>query len=417
MKRAVPSVATATTTLSLASVLAAHAISQADLARAIGLSSASVCLIVKYGRLPVRNPADVWRRVLDCLAARGVPSQVLQALQARNEVDPARLQPGEVAPEAQKPTETPEEESMLIPKPALTLQAVEQFRLHLRNPFEGEVQTDADMFTSGEIAYIHQAAWQAAIGGNMVAVVGESGAGKTTMLDAMRDKIVRERLPVVCIRPSVAAMDDSEGKGTPLRTADLYTAIAYALDKKARVPQGAQQRSQFVRELLEKSTLQEHRHLLIIEEAHATPTVTLNQLKRLNEEMRLGRQPMLGVLLMGHPELEKKLTRHDVRESMQRASIVRLGPLESHLSAYLQHRVKAAGRALDEFLTPEGVDELRTRLTVQRGGRSAPLSMLYPLNVNNWVTLCLNTAAALGAPRVDRDVVRVAQPDVLQAEG
>ena len=224
---------------------------------------------------------------------------------------------------------------------------------------------------------------------------------------------MRERLPVVCIRPSVAAMEDSDSKGSLLRTSDLYVAIAYALDKKASGPQGAQRRSQFVRELLEQSTQQERQHLLIIEEAHATPTTTLNQLKRLNEEMRLGRRYMLGVLLMGHQELEKKLTRHDVRESMQRTSIVRLNPLGANLGAYLHHRAKAAARTLDEFITPDGVDELRTRLTVQRGERTAPLSMLYPLNVNNWVTLCMNTAAALGAPRVDRDVVRVAQPDVL----
>lgn len=402
--------------VTLAAVMAAHAISQTELARDMRVSRAAVCLLVKHGKLPARNPGDAWQMALDCLAARGVPAKVLQALPAPKEVDPARLQPGEVVPpEAQQPSETPEEVPMLIPKPTLTMEAVEQFKLHLRNPFEGEVQVDADMFTSGEINYIHQAAWQAAIGGNMVAVVGESGAGKTTMLDAMRERIVRERLKVVCIRPSVAAMEDSESKGSPLRTADLYAAIAYALDRKARVPQTGQRRAQFVRELLEESTKQENRHLLIIEEAHATPTVTLNQLKRLNEELRLGRQPMLGVLLMGHPELEKKLTRNDVRESMQRASIVRLQPLDKHLSAYLQHRAKAAGRALDEFMTPEGVDELRTRLTVQRGGRTAPLSMLYPLNVNNWVTLCLNTAAGLGAPRVDRDVVRVAQPDMLQA--
>jgi type II secretory pathway predicted ATPase ExeA len=34
------------------------------------------------------------------------------------------------------------------------------------------------------------------------------------------------------------------------------------------------------------------------------------------------------------------------------------------------------------------------------------VSLLYPLNVNNWMAAALNTAADLGAPRVDRDVIR-----------
>ena len=150
---------------------------------------------------------------------------------------------------------------MLIPKPTLTQQAADQFRLHMRNPFEGEVRSDAELFATGEIGYIHQAAWQAVIGGNMVAVVGESGAGKTTMLDGMREKILRENLKVVLIRPSVAAMEDSDSRGSPLRTADLYIAIAQALDDKARVPQNTQRRAKYVRELLEQSTKREMRHL------------------------------------------------------------------------------------------------------------------------------------------------------------
>ena len=391
----------------LAPVLQQHEITQAEFARAMGLSSAAACRLVKHGLLPARRPGDVRRRALDWLKARGVPDQALK------QVDPGELQPAEVALEAQQPTETPKEEPMLIPRPTLSLAAAEYFDLKLRNPFWGEVRNDDDMFTSPEIAYVTQSAWQAVIGGNMVAVVGESGAGKTTVLEALCDQIVREGKSIIIIRPSVSAMEDSNSRGALLRTADLYIAIAYALDKKARVPTNAQKRSQFVRELLEKSTERGHRHLLVLEEAHAAPGITLNQLKRLNEELRLGRQGMLGVLLLGHPELEKKLTRHDVRESMQRASIVRLRPLDAHLSAYLQRRAKAAARDIGDFITPEGIDELRTRLTVQRGPRTAPLSMLYPLNVNNWMTLCLNTAAALGAPRIDRDVVRVAQPDVM----
>jgi len=124
--------------------------------------------------------------------------------------------------------------------------------------------------------------------------------------------------------------------------------------------------------------------------------------------MRLGRRPMLGILLVGHPELEKKLNRFDVREVMQRTEIARLRPLGADLSTYLQLRASAAGRKLDEFITPDGVDELRSRLTVKGPGQDAPVSLLYPLNVNNWMVAALNMAAELGAPRIDRDVVRAA---------
>ena len=79
---------------------------------------------------------------------RGVPAQALK------QVDPAEFPLGEVALEAQKPTQTPKERSMLIPKPTLTRQAVEQFKLHMRNPFEGEVRSDAELFATGEIGYI-----------------------------------------------------------------------------------------------------------------------------------------------------------------------------------------------------------------------------------------------------------------------
>ena len=107
-------------------------------------------------------------------------------------------------------------------------------------------------------------------------------------------------------------------------------------------------------------------------------------------------------------QLEKKLNRFDVREVMQRTEIARLRPLGADLSTYLQLRASAAGRKLDEFITPDGVDELRSRLTVKGPGQDAPVSLLYPLNVNNWMVAALNMAAELGAPRIDRDVVRAA---------
>lgn len=295
---------------------------------------------------------------------------------------------------------------MLLPKQSLSEQARKKFAL-LTNPFDGEVTRDEQMYVNGEIRFAQEVAWQAALGGRMVAIVGESGAGKTTMLDGLKERILRERRPVVVIEPSVEGMEENDAKGKSIKSADIHAAIVYTLDANASVARGSERRSRQVRRMLEESVTQSGRsHLLVIEEAHALPVPTLNHLKRMHEKMRLGRSSMLGILLMGHPELERKLARHDVREVMQRTALARLPPLGADLGPYLQLRAAAVGRKLGEFITPEGVDELRSRLTVHDGRHEAPVSLLYPLNVNNWMIAALNTAAELGAPCIDRDVIR-----------
>lgn len=294
---------------------------------------------------------------------------------------------------------------MLLPKQTLTENARKAFSLFV-NPFAGEVTRDEEMFVNGEIRFVQEAAWQAAIGGRMVAIIGESGAGKTTTLDDLKEKIAREHKPVVCIEPSVEGMEDSDAKGKTMKSAEIHAAIVYTLDHQASVARGAERRSRQVRRMLEESTTSGRSHLLIIEEAHALPVPTLNHLKRLHERMRQGRRPMLGILLLGHPELEKKLNRYDVREVMQRTEIARLRPLGADLAAYLKVRTDSVRRQLEDLITVDGINELRSRLTVQSREHDAQVSLLYPLNVNNWMIAALNTAAELGAPKVDRDVIR-----------
>lgn len=293
---------------------------------------------------------------------------------------------------------------MLLPKQSISPAAREKFALKV-NPFDGDVTCDAEMFINGEIRFVRETTWQTALAGGFLAIVGESGAGKTTMLDDLKDKVLREHRPLVFMEPSVEGMEDSEAKGKGIRSADIHAAIVLSLDAAASVAQSSEKRSRQVRRMLEESTASGRSHLLVVEEAHALPVTTLNHLKRLHEKMRLGRKNMLGVLLLGHPELERKLQRYDVREVMQRCQVLRLHPLGADLAAYLAVRCASAGRKVDEFITPDGVDEMRTRLMSPTVGDQAPASLLYPLNVNNWMTAALNTAAELGAPVIDRDVV------------
>ena len=61
-----------------------------------------------------------------------------------------------------------------------------------------------------------------------------------------------------------------------------------------------------MKRLLEESTQAGNQHVLVIEEAHGMPIPTINHMKRLHEQMRFGRKPMIGILLIGHPELATK---------------------------------------------------------------------------------------------------------------
>lgn len=295
---------------------------------------------------------------------------------------------------------------MLLPKQSLTQRARDKFALATVNPFDGDVACDEQMFINGEIRFVRETTWQSALAGRFMAIVGESGAGKTTMLDDLKEKVLRERRPLVFMEPSVEGMEDSEAKGKGIKSADIHTAIVLTLDPSASVAQSSEKRSRQVRRMLEESASSGRAHLLVVEEAHALPVATLNHLKRLHEKMRLGRSNMLGILLLGHPELEKKLQRYDVREVMQRCQVVRLHPLGADLAAYLSVRCASVGRELKEFITPDGIDEMRTLLMSKGDSDGAPISLLYPLNVNNWMIAALNTAADLGAPLVDRDVLR-----------
>lgn len=383
-------------------------------ARAVQLSPALLHTIISTGCWPKRRSIPQLReQLLGVLAEAGAtPAQLESAFERCIQPPPAphRRPPVRAicidASGSVTSDQSLEDDIMLMPKQTLTPQARAHFKL-FSNPFDGEVQSAAEMFITPEIRYVREACLQAAINARFVAVVGESGSGKTTILGDLEDRLLADRRPVMIIRPSVLGMADSDRKGKAIKSGDIQTAILQTIDPLAKVAQSPQQRATQVRRVLEESTQAGNQHLLVIEEAHDMPTVTLNHLKRLHEAMRLGRRPMLGILLLAHPELMTKLRRFDTREVMQRCEVVQLQPLDGHLREYLAHRAALANRNLDDLITGDGVEALRARLTVQRGGANvAPISLVYPLAVHNMITAALNEAADVGAPIVNADVIR-----------
>jgi type II secretory pathway predicted ATPase ExeA len=426
--------------LNVGAVMAKLGVSFTDLQLATGLSRGAAWNLVAENRWPVGYEADdIKRAAADLLAARGASPLQLATLwhayrrcEARSlpdttnvrgqalegpprPVPPAPPRPVPIPPIARrssakgKPSTEPKDTDMLLAKQTLTAAARKQFAL-FSNPFDGEVTCSEEMYTNAEIRFVREACWQAATGGRFVAVVGESGSGKTTLLADLKERIHTDRKPVVVIEPSVLGMEETDSRGKVLKAGDILTAIVMTLQPGISVAQTSEKRTRQAEQLLAASTMAGNSHLLLIEEAHALPIPTLKHLKRLHERMRLnGRKPMIGILLLGQPELMATLSdsRHEVREVVQRVEMVQLQPLDHELAGYLTFRAKAAGRELDTLMDAPAVDALRARLTVLRQGvRNSAVSLVYPLAVNNLVTAALNKAVELGEPMVSADVVR-----------
>lgn len=309
-------------------------------------------------------------------------------------------------PRHSTPKAPPEEEpEMLLPKQTLSPQARRHFKL-FTNPFDGEVQKDEHFFAGDDMRYVREAAWQCSQNGGFVAVVGESGAGKTTVLADLEARLQAEARGVIVIRPSVLGMEESQSLGHRIKATDILHAIITTLQPESTVPQTLQARTVRAAKMLTASAEAGATHLLVIEEAHGLPDATLKHLKRLHE-LRQGRRSLLGILLLAQPELKMRLANGlrtgTLREVAQRIEIVELLPLDADLRGYLQCRADAAGAKLGELVDDAAVEQLRTRLTRKTSGGA--VSMCYPLAVNNMLTRALNEAAALGVPLVNRDVI------------
>jgi type II secretory pathway predicted ATPase ExeA len=151
---------------------------------------------------------------------------------------------------------------------------------------------------------------------------------------------------------------------------------------------------------------------LAFDESHCMPIPTLKHLKRLLE-IKEGFTRLLSIILLGQPELGIRLSERnpEVREVVQRCEVVTLDPLDDQLAGYLAHKLKPAGRALEDLIDQGGLDALRARLGVasledRARGRQAQPSRAYPLAVANLFAAALNAAALAGAPRVTGNFVR-----------
>ena len=180
----------------------------------------------------------------------------------------------------------------------------------------------------------------------LAVLVGEIGSGKTTLSRALIDRIGDARPVIWLINPRL----------TPTQ---LLRAIAHALGiapSRMRADLVEQIHTQLV-ELYEQ-----HREpVLLIDEAQLIPSKATFDEIRLLTNFQLDDQNLLSVLLIGQPELEKRLDREPYSPLRQRIGMrYHLGPLNlDDTIAYIEHRIRVAGAPRNPF-SRAAMEEIHT---------------------------------------------------------
>jgi general secretion pathway protein A len=208
-----------------------------------------------------------------------------------------------------------------------------------------------------------------------IALVGEAGTGKTTLLR----RVMQELEPTVHTAFFYnTTLTFDELLDFVCRDFGLSVSGERRLEKIDAL-------NQFLLARLEEGGT----GVLIIDEAHNLTDDVLENL-RLLSNFETSTQKLLQIVLVGQPELEKKLALPELRQLKQRISIYcQLDRLRSQaVGPFIDHRLRIAGCAREDLFTPEAIQ----RIAVYSDG--------IPRRIN---TLCDN--ALLLAYRADRQTV------------
>lgn len=411
------------------------AIRHCDLARAVTqqgrqagkpLSGAAMSRLIHFDQWPRETPREaIEQQISAYLTAKGVPKAEIEELWTP--VTPA-AQSSFNRPEANPEAPTEKKATTMIPKAqTLSRQARTAFGLS-RPPFEGFPKAATDYFLTDNMREVLEAINEAADISVMRAIVGTSGAGKTTLKKYYRQGMGST---VKLIEVLVTTMSDNERAGGKIMpSTQIHSAIIRAFDEHRSIPSHSDDRQRVCRNLLLRAAEGGLKPLLMIDEAHDLAFQTLSHLKRLHELA----EGSMGIILIGQPRLADKLNPKlspEIQEAGQRFPVERLQPMDAtEIHAYIDHRLKLAGSSWAQVFDPQpapiydaqrkltnpgpanAIEQALTRLEQQGRGAAAVVSEAYPLAVNNLATAAINRAALRGFERVSADLVIAAAREV-----
>ena len=240
----------------------------------------------------------------------------------------------------------------------MSLLYLEHFGL-LKPPFK--ITPDLDFFFAGGrrgdvlTALLHVARHEEGI----ITVVAEVGSGKTLISRLMISQLGEDVCTVYLSNPCFSRDEILSAIGRDLGLTDLPASTEAKL-------------SALHNELLRRHA-QGQRVLLVVDEAHAMPPESLEEV-RLLSNLETGSHKLVNIMLFGQPELDELLADKRLRQVRDRVihrfELEFLPPLEA--SAYIDHRLRAAGWKGGVLFESKAL----SLLVKQSGGRARRINLL-----------------------------------------
>lgn len=198
---------------------------------------------------------------------------------------------------------------------------------------------------------------------DLALLVGDIGSGKTTLSRALIDRVGESRPVILLINPRL----------TPTQ---LLRAVASGLG--IEPPRSRHEILDRIHARLFELYEEKREPVLMIDEAQLIPSKATFDEIRLLTNFQLDDQNLLSVILIGQPELDRRLDRQAYAPLRQRIGMrYSLGPLSfDDTTRYLDHRIRIAGGTRNPF-------------TVEAAARVYELSGGIPRLINTLATTAL----------------------------
>ncbi|TMO54119.1 hypothetical protein CWC21_16675 [Pseudoalteromonas phenolica] len=335
----------------------------------------------------------VWPKTCDINTIKAAITNYLKELGASEEQLTDLFGYYDPAPKVQPITDIEEVEFEM-----LSANAKRFFKLR-RDPFENEITSEDDVLFLDSHRVILEDMLSAASAGSMIALFGECGSGKTIIRRAFIHQVQQDHPDVILIQP--ARLDRRK-----ITAESISTAICRALQVKHRP--SAEERDAAIEEALIESANNGHLHLMVIDEAHDLSADVIKLLKRI-WELTHGFRRVMGIVLIGQSELQKKLSGQHVREFSWRCNQIKMPPLGVHVPQYIRHKFARVGINADDIFVGDAMSAIRGKCYARVGHGigfdDSDLDRSYPLSINTWIAKVMNAAAQIGESKITEKLV------------